>query len=205
MRTGPSSISDGDLWVEVQKPGGGTGWVNSYFLAEYVAPSTFCADSRVNTLIQNLKASVTTDDGEILAALVSPAHGMTVQVIRGGARVNYDAEHARWVYDSTYQVDWGDAAGSGEPVVGSFQQVVQPKLVDVLTASFTTGCQQIVLGGATYEVVWPLELTNIPYDSLHRAGTEQYGGMDWQTWLMGVEYVGGKPYIFSLSYYAWEP
>jgi hypothetical protein len=205
MRTGPSSVSNGDLWVEVQNPGGGTGWVNSYYLTEAVSASTFCADSRVTTLIQNLKTSVTTDDGVLLASLVSPIHGMTVQVIRGGARVNYDAEHARWVYDSTYQVNWGAAAGSGQDVVGSFQQVVQPKLVDVLTTAFTTGCEQIQLGGASYVVVWPPELTNIPYDSLHDPGTSANGNLDWQTWLMGVEYAGGKPFIFALSYYAWEP
>lgn len=205
MRTGPSSLSGGNPWVEVQKPGGGTGWVNANYLTEYVSPSAFCADSAVTTLIQSLKTSVTTDDGVLLASLVSPAHGMTVQVIRNGARVTYDAEHARWVYDSTYQVNWGAAAGSGQDVVGSFEQVVQPKLVDVLTASFNTVCEQIQLGGASYVVTWPPELTNIPFDSLYQPGTDAYSGLDWQTWLMGVEYVNGKPYIFSLSYYAWEP
>jgi SH3 domain-containing protein len=205
MRTGPSSLSDGDLWVEVQKPGGGTGWVNAYYLTQYVSASAFCADSAVTTLIQNLKTSVTTDDGVLLASLVSPIHGMTLQVIRDGTRVTYDAEHARWVYDSTYQVSWGAAAGSGQDVVGSFQQVVQPKLVDVLTASFNTVCEQIQLGGATYVVAWPPELANIPFDSLYQPGTDAYGGLDWQTWLLGVEYVSGRPYVFSLSYYAWEP
>ena len=51
-------------------------------------------------------------------------------------------------------------------------------------------------------MTWPPELTNIPFDSLYKPGTEANGGLDWQTWLMGVEYVAGRPYAFSLSYYA---
>jgi hypothetical protein len=128
-----------------------------------------------------------------------------VQYHRGGARSIHDAEHARWVFESTYQVNWGPAPGSGLDTIGSFQQIIEPKLEEVLGASFTTGCNQILLGGASYVVTWPPELANIPFDSLYKPGTETYGGLDWQTWLMGVEYVSGKPYVFSLSYYAWEP
>jgi hypothetical protein len=205
MRTGPSSVVDGAAWVEVQRPGGGAGWVNGFYLAEYLPPATFCADAQVTALIQNLKTAVTTDDGVLLAGLVSPKHGMTIQYNRGGTRVNYDAEHARWVFESNYQVNWGPAAGSGLDTVGSFQEIIQPKLVEVLSAAFTTGCNQILLGGASYVVTWPPELANIPFDSLYKPGTDANGGLDWGTWLMGVEYVAGKPYVFSLSYYAWEP
>jgi hypothetical protein len=29
--------------------------------------------------------------------------------------------------------------------------------------------------------------------------------MDWDEWLAGVEFVNGKPYVFSLVHFQWEP
>ena len=46
-RTGPVSSAGGGRWVEIRNPSGasgGTGWVNSNFLTEYVTSATFCAE-----------------------------------------------------------------------------------------------------------------------------------------------------------------
>ncbi len=29
--------------------------------------------------------------------------------------------------------------------------------------------------------------------------------MDWHTWVMGIEYVSGKPYVYALIQFFWEP
>jgi hypothetical protein len=29
--------------------------------------------------------------------------------------------------------------------------------------------------------------------------------MDWQTWVAGIEYVNGKPYLYALMQFFWEP
>jgi hypothetical protein len=78
MRTGPSALSGEDLWVQVQNPGGGNGWVNAGYLTEYVASAAFCADVRVNNLIASLDNALSAGNGILLQSLVSPAHGMTV-------------------------------------------------------------------------------------------------------------------------------
>ena len=204
-RTGKTSSVGEEAWVEIENPGGGTGWVNADFLTEYVNPAAFCADVRVTSLLQNLEAAVNTTDGKLLESLVSPAHGLDVIYIRDGTLANYSPEEASWVFQSTYEVDWGRGAGSGEPVKGTFPAIILPALQDVFKNETLT-CNEIKLGGATYVVEWPSEYANINFYSLHNPGNDpSYGGLDWRTWLAGVEYVDGQPYLFALLNYQWEP
>jgi hypothetical protein len=95
MRIGPSTMAEDTLWVKVQNPGGGTGWVNSAFLTEYIAPVPFCVDFRVKTLITKIDTALTTSDGEMLASLVSPDHGMTVHLWRNGIAHTFKQVDAR--------------------------------------------------------------------------------------------------------------
>jgi len=81
MRTGPSTSVNNALWVQVFSPGGGTGWVNSAYLTEYVAPASFCADGRVNTLLTNFGNAIKTSNGGSLYSLVSPRHGMAIRLL----------------------------------------------------------------------------------------------------------------------------
>ncbi len=203
-RTGKTSSVGDDLWVEIQNPGGGTGWVNADFLTEYVTPLAFCGDTRVTSLLRNLEVAVNTTDGELLRSLVSPVHGLDMVYIRDGMVANYTPEEAYWAFQSTYEVNWGDGYGSGEPVIGTFPEIVLPALQDVFK-NVTFTCNEVVLGGATYLVEWPTEYANINFYSLHNPGTEPFGGLDWRTWLAGVEYVDGQPYLFALLNYQWEP
>jgi len=204
-RTGRSSTVGEDLWVEIQNPNGGTGWVNADFLTEYVAPASFCADARVTTLLQNLEKAVNTTDGELFKSLVSPAHGLDVVYVRNGMVANYSPEEAGWVFQSTYEVNWGPSAGSGEPVIGTFPEIILPALGDTFKNETLT-CNEVELGGATYEAEWPSEYANINFYSIYNPGNDpSYEGLDWSTWLAGAEYVDGQPYLFALLHYNWEP
>jgi hypothetical protein len=204
MRTGPSSIVDGDLWVEVQKPGGGNGWVNSAFLTEYVAPASFCANTAVNNLITSLDTALTTNNGVALAGLVSPKHGMTVYLWRYGNSVTFDSEHARWVFESTYEHNWGEAPGSGLETVGPFHEEVLPFLQEVFNANYTLTCDS--LGSAPQYGLdpWPVSYTNVNYYTVFKPGTTGVD-LDFRFFLVGVEFVQGQPYVFALIHVAWEP
>jgi len=204
IRTGPSTQADGETWVQVQAPSGGTGWVAARFLTEFVPQATFCADGRVNALLTGLANAVTASDGSALAGLVSAAHGMDVRLYRDGKAVNYDREHAAFVFGSSYQVDWGAAPGSGQPTVGSFHQAVLPGLQEVFNASYTLSCDSIEIGAASYTPSWPVEYTPINYYSIYKPGPAG-NELSWRTLLVGVEYVAGQPALFSLTQLAWEP
>jgi hypothetical protein len=202
--TGKTSQLEGDSWVEINRLNGGTGWVNAQFITEYKESSVFCGDAQATVLLDAFKGAVLDKNGEDLAALVSPLHGLTVHYLRGGNTATYTPEMAGWLFTSTYQMDWGPNPASGQEVRGNFHEEVLPKLVDVLSAAYTPACDNVLTGGVSYKAQWPFEYGNINFYGLYRpgpAGNEQ----NWRTWLVGIEYVNGKPYLFSLVHLFWEP
>jgi len=207
MRTGPSASVAGFLWVEVQNPNGGNGWVNSAYLTEYVPPASFCADTRASALIKSFGDALKTSNGKTLAALVSPANGWSVQLWRGGNVIVFDRAHAQWVFVSTYEHDWGAAPQSGQNTVGALHVAVLPKLLDVFNApapGYALICDAIQAGGASYNTAWPDTYANINYYSVYKPGPAG-NELSWRTLLIGVEYAQGQPYIFSTSQLQWEP
>ncbi len=202
--TGKTSDAGGEHWVEINRLPGGTGWVNASYLTEYRPASVFCGDAQATVLLDAFKTAILNKNGEQLAALVSPLHGVTVQYLRGGKTATYTPDKAAWLFTSTYPMDWGLNPASGQDVMGSFHEEVLPKLLDVLSASYTPACNNVQIGGASYTYKWPYEYGNINFYGLYRAGTAG-NEQNWRTWLVGIEYVGGKPYLFSLVQLYWEP
>ncbi len=204
-RTGPATSAGGDRWVEIQNPAGGTGWVNAKFLTEQVSSSTFCSDSRVSDLLNNLRTAVLNSNGELLGSLVSPEHGLDLRLWRWGTVANYTSKEAAWVFQSDYVVKWGPAPGSGMDTNGTFSEHILPKLQEVFSANYTLNCND-TLDLATFSLEpWPSEYSNVNFYTVRKPGSDQYGGMDWRAWTVGVEYVQGKPMLFALINYQWEP
>jgi hypothetical protein len=167
-------------------------------------PPAFCSDPAVSALLASFKSVMLGSDGAGFASLVSPSHGLDVRNFRYVEPVNYDQEHAEFVFETTFVINWGPQPGSGEDLHGSFQDVIIPSLQDVLGAAATTNvCNQIRTGGATYVAEWPYP--GIDYYSIHFPGTDAYGGLDWETWLTGVHYADGQPYLYALVHLDWEP
>ena len=173
--------------------------------AEQEATSTtpFCTDQQPRALITQFQSAIVNRDGSKLAGLVSQVDGMDVRLFRDGRVVNYDRTHAAALFESSYAVNWGLAPGSGLPAVGSFQDLIVPDLLDVLTKPYTQTCNQVVVGGVTYSATWPYP--GMDFYSLYRAGSEAFGGMDWHTWLVGMAYVDGRPYLAAIMQFKWEP
>jgi hypothetical protein len=207
MRTGPASTIAGVLWVEVQNPNGGNGWVNATYLTEYIPPASFCADTRATNLITNFGNALVTANGKTLASLVSPANGWAVRLWRNGNAVVFDREHAQWVFISTFAHDWGAAPASGLHSVGAIHTVVLPKYLDVFNApapGYSLACDAVQAGGASYDTSWPAKYTNINYYSVYKPGPAG-NELSWRTLLIGVEYVQNQPYLFSTTQLEWEP
>jgi hypothetical protein len=165
-------------------------------------PSTICNDPQVPDTIDSFKKAILTSDGPLLSSLVSPSRGMDVAYYRDGTVITYKPEHAKFLFETTFQVDWGTEPGSGAMKRGSFHDVVLPELVSIFNQPYTLHCNELKHGGATYEMVWEYESE---FYSIHFPGTQANGNMDWHTWVMGVEYVSGKPYVYALIQFFWEP
>lgn len=168
-----------------------------------VPSASFCADGQVTTLIGNFKAALQASNGELLASLVSPVHGMEARYLRDGRVVNYDAAHAKFLFASTFQVDWGNEPGSGLPKIGSFHEVILPALLAVFNREYTLYCNEVKVGGTTYQAAWPYP--GINHYSVYFPGTSVNGQLDWHTWLLGFEYVNAKPYLYAILQFMWEP
>lgn len=163
---------------------------------------SICADPQVPALIDSFKQAVLNSDGPLLSSLISPTRGMDVAFFSDGTVITYDQDHARFLFETTFEVDWGAEPGSGAAKKGSFHDVVAPELAEVFSQPYTLHCNELQHGGATYELDWPYEGE---FYSVYFPGTEANGNMDWHTWVIGIEYVEGKPYIYALMQFFWEP
>jgi len=165
-----------------------------------VAPAV-CTDPAVMSLIDSLKTSMLTADGELLGSLVSP-NGMEVRYFRNGNVVTYTPYQASFLFETTFEANWGNDPASGLEKIGSFHDVIVPDLVSIFNQSYTIQCNEIRHGGATYEVTWPYSKD---FYSFYYPGTEVNGNLDWHTWVIGVEYNNNEPSIYALMQYYWEP
>ncbi len=160
-----------------------------------------CTDPKVVAMINTFITAVLTEDGELLGSVVSP-DGMEVRYFRDGNAINYLPDQAKFLFETTFEADWGLEPGSGLPKIGSFHDVVVPDLVRIFNQPYTLYCNELRHGGATYELTWPY---NKDFYSIHFAGTEANGFLDWHTWVVGVEYINDEPYIYALTQFFWEP
>jgi hypothetical protein len=165
-------------------------------------PATICNDPQVTALIDSFKSAILTSDGPLLSSLVSPSRGMDVAYFRDGTVITYRPEHAKFLFETTFAVDWGTEPGSGQMKSGSFHDVIVPELVSIFNQPYTLHCNELKHGGATYEMIWEYENE---FYSIHFPGTQANGNLDWHTWVMGIEYVNGKPYVYALIQFFWEP
>lgn len=205
FRTGVAQFSGEDLWAEVHASTGEAGWVNARYLTEYVPAEKFCADSQIQFLLDDLLIALESNNGELFASLVSPVHGLDLRYFRYGTLANYSPAEAAWVFQSSYDVVWGYAGGSGAEVRGSFGEVPLPMLLGVLQSEYELHCNDVGVTAAFAQEPWLPEYANINFYNVFKPATDQYGGLDWRAWLVGVEYVGGKPYLFALIHFEWEP
>src|SRR3990172_3865139 len=79
LLTGNATNLGSSLWVEINRPSGGTGWVSAIDLTQDVPGEAFCSDGRVLTLVEALRTSIVNRDPQGLQALVSPRRGLTVR------------------------------------------------------------------------------------------------------------------------------
>jgi len=162
---------------------------------------TVCTDSQVASLIDSFKKSMLTADGQLLSSLISPK-GMETRYFRNGNAITYTPDQTSFLFETTFQANWGNDPASGIEKSGSFHAVVVPELIKIFNQPYTLHCNEIRHGGASYTVAWPYDRD---FYSIYYAGTEANGYLDWHTWVLGVEYLNNKPLIYGLMQFYWEP
>ena len=197
-RIGAPVIVGSSEWWQIQQVGGVTGWVNASYLTEYVLSSTFCADARVGTLLTDLGTALKKVDGPALANLVSPRHGLDIRLASSNAPVNFSKDEAASIFSNTTEQNWGVPPSGNVAVSGSFLDVIQPKLLEVYNANYQLGCNDTSRLGAVNQP-WPAEYTSINFYSIYKPSIGD--APSWRDFLVGIEYVDGEPFLFSLIYF----
>ena len=195
--TGQQTALGSSIWVEVERPDGGTGWGNAQNLTEEVGAAPFCADARVLQLLDSVGQAVANRDGALLASLASPRRGLEISLDWRGPRVPIPTGQVGGIFQSSNTIDWG-INSSGVALHGSFSSVVLPFLDRALGPHSILTCDEIGAGSILREVRWPSEYTNLNFYSFYRPSEEGGSEYSWTTWLAGVEYAAGQPYLAAL-------
>lgn len=204
VTTGNEVLQGEKTWLEITTADGQSGWVDAFHLTEDVPVSEFCADQRIPALLESLAGALTDRDGAALQKIISPVHGLTIRYFHTGFPANYTPDEAGWVFKSTFVNNWGNHPASDMEVKGTFSAQVLPDLLDVFENNYELYCMEAKTGPINYKAAWPFEYANINYYSVYKPGSPGID-LDWRTWIAGIEYVEGVPYIFSLHQFFWEP
>jgi len=170
--------------------------------------SDFCAAPTVQALITSLVAALNDQDGANLAGLVDPVSGLDIYYRLANPAVHIGPDEIPGLFTSTFAYTWGDQAGSGLPVEGTFSAEILPLLVNVTDRTFVQSCQDLTrdvgTGPTTALVDWPVEFAGMPYIALFRAPAAGENELDWRTWAVGFTVIDGQPKVRVLVQYFWE-
>jgi uncharacterized protein YraI len=190
----------GSDWVQITQ-NGTTGWVNSRYLTEAIAGTTFCNDPASRQLLDTFVAEMS--NPTTLSQSINADRGLRVHLSWWNPEVWITNAELTNAFTSPATADWGVADGTGDPLVGTFNQMVLPKIERDLTTATQIGCNEILHGGTAGYVKLPDEYAGINYYSLHRpptAGNE----LDWGTWVIGIEKWDGAYFVSFMVHYQWE-
>ena len=207
ITTGNRETADEMQWVELDLDPG-PGWVSGEFITEEMDSKTVCDDPQVGEILDRFVQAVRNRDGSSLAEVISPIHGLTIHHNLWNPPVEFDSsETVQSLFSSDMEYDWGIQDGSGEAIIGSFRDRILPQLEDVLLQNHTRHCNTLERGIATGPtsgyVYWPYDYAAFNYIALFRPAPPDQE-LDWRTWVAGIEYVDGKPYLVVLIQFYWE-
>jgi hypothetical protein len=202
--TGMTTSLGSSLWIEIERPGGGKGWVNGWNLTEDVQPGRFCADGRVTELLGALREAVQKRDGQALEALVSPEHGLVIRQQWWDIEVRVPPEAVSGLFTSSEDLTWGSRRGSGAAIQGTFSAVILGELDEIFGGVPQVSCDSLTIGETARTPRWPAEYANLNYYTYFVPPAQGSSAFTWRAWAVGVEYVDGRPTIVLLVHYQGE-
>ena len=198
--TGVLEVVDGRVWHELITEDS-RGWAYGYYLTEIWSPEEV-EEWEWKAALDNFANALVLGNG--LADTVS---------WRGLFVIHHDQDLRRWEPDELSglgeddtEIRWsntGAAADEADATVGTWKQVIaDPFLADYLdedveieVGGLTLGANAILPGSAISSA-----FANFPWVAIHDPGDdEQFGGLDWSTWLVFLEMEQGQPRVVGLQ------
>jgi hypothetical protein len=202
--TGNRTLLGSSLWLEVEFGVDGLGWVNSLNITESISANDFCGDQRVIDLLNSLRSAVENADDNRLAQLLNENRGLAFRLNWYSPEIRFTIDDVTNLHSLQDDIEWGTLSDSGITVIGTFKDVMLPKLEDVFLQSPEATCNALKYGSTAGEILWPEELTNMKFYGIYRDSESNGNEFDWRSWAVGIEYADGNPYIAVLIHYSSE-
>ncbi|MYK56138.1 MAG: hypothetical protein F4035_06695 [Acidimicrobiia bacterium] len=200
--TGALEVVNGRVWHELITQDT-SGWAYGYYLTEIWSPEEVEAEWEWKAALDNFANALVLGNG--LADTVSR---------RGLFVIYYDQNLRRWepdelsgLGDDDTELRWSNTGASadqeGDATVGTWKQVIaDPFLADYLdeeveieVGGLTLGANAVLPGSAISSA-----FANFPWVAIHDPGdNEEFGGLDWSTWLVFLEMEQGRPRVVGLQ------
>lgn len=192
----------GGLWLPVDTAAV-SGYVNSRFLTESVSREAFCADPAVTELLGRLQTAIADQDEKLLRELVHPTRGLRLRHSWWNEEVILREDDLKQVFKGRSVLNWGTNEGSGEPLRGTFGEVMLPLLEKDLLGATQWSCAQMLYGPTAGMIILPEGYEAVHFYSAYRPAPAAQE-FDWGTWAVGVERWEGRYYISYLVHYRYE-
>jgi len=206
-KTGLSQVVGSSVWDQVATPLG-NGWVNGRFLGAVVTATAFADDSRVTDLLDEF-AGVIASNGD-LRQVVS-RRGLYVS--HNSYPIRFSLAELDGILTDPTTYKWpSNALGPDQ-----LDELPSRTFAEAITDSFLsayddtdtqlTSNEPIAGGnGRLDEYAIPFEFAGFNYVGVYDPGdNEEYGGLDWSTWYVSIDYEDGDPVIVGLTVDMWTP
>jgi hypothetical protein len=208
-RTGPEDVSGSSVWAQIETPVGAF-WVNDRFLAAVVSPADFEADGRITALLNEL-ALIIANDGDLRP--VTSRRGLYVS--HHAAPILYRSEELGTILTDPTTYQWpSNAIAPDDP---DFDLIPGRTFAEAVADSFlsayddvdtvTTVNETVVAGnGRLPQDAIPFEFQSFNFIGVHDSGDNpDFGGLDWITWYVSIDYEESSPVIVGLTVDMWAP
>jgi hypothetical protein len=201
--TGATSVEPSGTWLEVTTPQI-TGWVNGQYLTPEIPDADFASATEPADLAADLLTWAQTGSGPAWSGIVGPK-GLTV--------IHFDTPK-HWPPGQNPFLDptvfgWGgEALEAGEFVANeTFADQIGPSFAGVAAdPDVQLAIDQPLQGPESAPPYLPVPFQSLHYLAFHDPGDDaSYDGLDWTTWYLHFEPVGGGWAIVGMSVDRWAP
>ncbi|GEM_PF-3540852 len=201
--TGVTSLLGSSVWVEVELPGGGQGWMRAWNLTEARTADQACSDPRLFSTLDDFLQAGKAGDPLALRRTVSPWRGLAIRLDAGGGEVHLAPESLGDLYPEASRIDWLARPEAGAGASGSFtRDVVEPLAAAV--KALPPVCGELPAGESAVTPEWPSEYANLNFVAFHAPADPTGSEFIWNTWVVGFDYAGGVPYVAVILRYQAE-